>query len=123
MQTNPARHAARGDEGKGRLMEELTGYRGIKALVEAAALAAVRAGVPKADAVAASMKYEVDLMNAYASAEKRRRFLAAYKEAGAASQVAATVVRERRDARGNAVGITPRHAQRLRQKYVNSKAT
>ena len=102
-------------------MEELTGYRGIKALVEAAALAAVRAGVPKADAVTASMKYEVDLMNAYASAEKRRRFLEACKAAGAASQVAPTVTRERPDAHGNRIGVTPQWARKLRQKYLNQK--
>lgn len=97
------------------------GYRGIKALVEAAALAAVRAGVPKADAVTASMKYEVDLMSAYARAEKRRRFLAAYKEAGAASQVAPTVIRQRQDAHGNRIGVTPQWARKLRQKYLNQK--
>lgn len=97
------------------------GYRGIKALVEAAALAAVRAGVPKADAVAASMKYEVDLMNAYASAEKRRRFLETCKAAGAATHVAPTVIRQRQDAHGNRIGVTPRWARKLREKYLNEK--
>ena len=82
-------------------------YLEIKAIAERAANDAVAIGVPSSEATEAAMAFSAKLINAYAEAEKRRRFLQRYKEAG--SRVLAEEMK-----------VTPQAIRWRRSKYLKN---
>jgi hypothetical protein len=82
-------------------------YLEIKAIAERAANDAVAIGVPSSEATEAAMAFSAKLINAYAEAEKRRRFLQRYKEAGSR-------------ALAEELNVTPRAIRKRRHVYLKN---